>query len=77
MSAISYREHRKFCNSAGYNLALLINHRFFTKRLSFTLFFKYKLLRFESRVFPPYIGKRVKGIFGYDILLYGFLFRRQ
>ena len=31
----------------------------------------------ERRVFPPFIAKRVEGISGYDILLYGFLFRRQ
>ena len=55
---------------------LLINHRFFTKLLSI-IFFQYKLMRVESRVFPPFIAKRVEGIFGYDILLYGFLFRRQ
>ena len=34
-------------------------------------------MRVESRVFPPFIAKRVEGIFGYDIRLYGFLFRRQ
>ena len=34
-------------------------------------------MRVESRVFPPSIAKRVEGIFGYNILLYGFLFRRQ
>ena len=34
-------------------------------------------MRVESRVFPPFIAKRVEGIFGYDILLYGFLFRTQ
>ena len=34
-------------------------------------------MRVESRVFPPFIAKRVEGIFGYDILLYGFLLRRQ
>ena len=34
-------------------------------------------MRVESRVFPPFIAKRVKEIFGYYILLYGFLFRRQ
>ena len=34
-------------------------------------------MRVESRVFPPFIAKRVEGIFGYDILLDGFLFRRQ
>ena len=34
-------------------------------------------MRVESRVFPPFIAKRVEGIYGYDILLYGFLFRRQ
>ena len=34
-------------------------------------------MRVESRVFPPFIAKRVEGIFGYDILLYGFLFRRK
>ena len=34
-------------------------------------------MRVERRVFPPFIAKRVEGIFGYDILLYGFLFRRQ
>ena len=74
--AISYRKNLKFGTSAGYNLALLINHRFFTKRWSI-IFFLYKLMRVESRVFPPSIAKRVEGIFGYDILLYGFLFRRQ
>ena len=34
-------------------------------------------MRVRRRVFPPFIAKRVEGIFGYDILLYGFLFRRQ
>ena len=34
-------------------------------------------MRVESRDFPPFIAKRVEGIFGYDILLYGFLFCRQ
>ena len=34
-------------------------------------------MRVESRVFPPFIAKRVDGIFDYDILPYGFLFRRQ
>ena len=34
-------------------------------------------MQVKSRVFPPFIAKRVEGIFGYDILLYGFLFRRQ
>ena len=33
-------------------------------------------MRVES-VFAPFIAKRVEGIFSYDILLYGFLFRRQ
>ena len=28
-------------------------------------------MRVESHVFPPFIAKRVEGIFGYDILLYG------
>ena len=34
-------------------------------------------MRVENRDFPPFIAKSVEGIFGYDILLYGFLFRRQ
>ena len=34
-------------------------------------------MRVEGRIFPPFIAKRVEGIFGYDILLYGFLSRRQ
>ena len=34
-------------------------------------------MRIECRVFPPFIAKTVEGIFGYDLLLYGFLFRRQ
>ena len=34
-------------------------------------------MRVGSCVFPPFIAKRVEGIFGYDILLYGFLFHRQ
>ena len=55
---------------------LLINHRFFTKRSSI-IFFQYKLMRVESPVFPPFIAKRVKGIFGCDILFYGFFFRKQ
>ena len=34
-------------------------------------------MRVKSRVLTPFIAKEVEGIFGYDILLYGFLFRRQ
>ena len=34
-------------------------------------------MRVKSRVLKPFIAKKVEGIFGYDILLYGFLFRRQ
>ena len=34
-------------------------------------------MRVKSRVLTPFIAKKVEGIFGYDILLYGFLFRRQ
>ena len=37
-SAISYRKNLKFCTSAGYNLELLINDHFFTKRLSIIFF---------------------------------------
>ena len=60
----SYRKNLKFCTYSGYKLALLINHRFLTKRLSIIFFFfKYKLMRVESRVVPPFIAKRVAGIY--------------
>ena len=62
-SAISNRQNLKFCTSAGYNLALLINHRFFTERLSIISFW-YKLMRVKIRVFPPFIATKVEGIFG-------------
>ena len=34
-------------------------------------------MRLESRASTVFIAKKVEVIFGYDILLYGFLFRRQ
>ena len=51
-------------------------HRFFTKRLSI-IFFLIQINASRSSGLTPFIAKKVEGIFGYDILLYGFLFRRQ
>ena len=46
------------------------------KRLSI-IFFLIQINASRKPCFPPFIEKRVEGIFGYDILLYGFLFRTR
>ena len=53
-----------------------MNHRFSTKRLSI-YYFLIQINASQKPVLTPFIAKIVEGIFGYNILLYGFLFRRQ
>ena len=55
-------ENLKFCTSAGYNLALLMNHRFFSKRLSIIFFF-IQINGSRKPCFPAFHRKKSRGNF--------------